>query len=74
MPLTAKGEKILANFKKEYGEKEGEKNFYASANAGTITGVHHDEAHVCGEPGMTLADIQMKNRQYWAQWASDKRS
>ncbi len=38
MPLTEKGRKILKNFKKEYG-KEGESNFYASINAGKITGV-----------------------------------
>lgn len=39
MPLTAKGEKIRANFIKEYGEKKGEEYFYRSKNAGTITGV-----------------------------------
>lgn len=40
MPLTKKGSKIMGNMKKEYGEKEGESVFYASANAGKITGVH----------------------------------
>ena len=40
MPLTAKGAKILANMKSEYGEKRGTSVFYASANKGTITGVH----------------------------------
>lgn len=40
MPLTKKGEKILANMEEQYGAKEGEKVFYASANKGTITGVH----------------------------------
>lgn len=40
MPLTAKGEKILAAMKKEYGDKEGERRFYAAINNGTITGVH----------------------------------
>ena len=39
MPLTEKGQKILANMKREYGEKEGERNFYKSRNAGTISGV-----------------------------------
>lgn len=38
MPLTAKGQKILANFKKEYGDKKGTSNFYASINAGRISG------------------------------------
>jgi hypothetical protein len=40
MPLTAKGSKILEAMKKQYGEKRGEEVFYASANAGKITGVH----------------------------------
>jgi uncharacterized protein len=39
MPLTAKGEKILAAMIEEYGEEEGKKIFYASKNAGTISGV-----------------------------------
>lgn len=39
MPLTGKGAKIKAAMKKEYGKKEGEKVFYASANKGTIKGV-----------------------------------
>lgn len=39
MPLTAKGEEIMAAMKKEYGAEEGERNFYASRNAGTIKGV-----------------------------------
>lgn len=40
MPLTAKGKRILAAMQKEYGDQEGKRVFYASANAGTITGVH----------------------------------
>jgi len=40
MPKTEKGEKILANMKKQYGAKKGEQVFYASENKGTITGVH----------------------------------
>jgi hypothetical protein len=40
MPLTPKGEKVLANMKKEYGAKKGEQVFYASAKKGTISGVH----------------------------------
>ena len=40
MPLTKKGEKILRAMKKEYGAKKGMKVFYASANKGTIKGVH----------------------------------
>ncbi len=40
MPLTKKGNKILANMEKEYGAKKGKEVFYASANKGTIKGVH----------------------------------
>jgi uncharacterized protein len=39
MPLTAKGRKILAAMQEEYGEEEGKRVFYASKNAGKITGV-----------------------------------
>ena len=40
MPLTKKGAKIKAAMTKEYGEEKGEEVFYASANKGTIKGVH----------------------------------
>lgn len=39
MPLTSKGEEILANMKKEYGPEKGEQVLYASKNAGTVTGI-----------------------------------
>jgi hypothetical protein len=39
MPLNAKGQKILAAMIEQYGEEEGTRIFYASKNAGTITGV-----------------------------------
>lgn len=39
MPLTKKGEEILAAMKNEYGANKGEKVFYASRNAGKIGGV-----------------------------------
>ena len=39
MPLTAKGEKIKGAMQKEYGAEKGERVFYASKNAGTISGV-----------------------------------
>lgn len=39
MPLTDKGEKIMGAMQKEYGAKEGESVFYASKNAGRISGV-----------------------------------
>lgn len=39
MPLTSKGSDILAKMKSEYGDEKGEQVFYASKNAGTISGV-----------------------------------
>jgi hypothetical protein len=40
MPLTKKGSKIMRAMEKEYGAKKGKRVFYASANKGTIRGVH----------------------------------
>lgn len=40
MPLTSKGQEVMNAMQKEYGAKKGEEVFYASANAGKITGVH----------------------------------
>ena len=40
MPLTKKGQTIMTKMKEEYGAKKGKKVFYASANKGTIKGVH----------------------------------
>lgn len=45
MPLTAKGEKIERAMEKQYGEKKGEQVFYASKNAGTISGVDAAAPH-----------------------------
>ena len=39
MPLTDKGRKILAEMQEQYGEEKGKQVFYASKNAGRITGV-----------------------------------
>ncbi|MGH8321596.1 MAG: hypothetical protein ACRESI_06550 [Gammaproteobacteria bacterium] len=39
MPLTAKGKEILQHMEKEYGAKKGTSVFYASKNAGKISGV-----------------------------------
>mgnify|MGYP001601663844 FL=1 len=41
MPLTKKGGKIKRAMVRQYGKKKGERVFYASENAGTITGVAH---------------------------------
>lgn len=41
MPKTAKGKKIFRRMQKSYPTKEkAEEVFYASANKGTISGVH----------------------------------
>ena len=40
MPLTKKGSKIKRAMTKAYGTKKGTRVFYASMNAGTISGVH----------------------------------
>ena len=40
MPQTKKGKKIMKAMKEEYGKEKGEAVFYASANKGTIKGVH----------------------------------
>lgn len=40
MPLTPKGREIQDAMKETYGPKKGKEVFYASANKGTIKGVH----------------------------------
>lgn len=39
MPLTTKGNKIMSAMKSQYGDKKGTSVFYASRNAGKISGV-----------------------------------
>jgi|TARA_R100000030_G_C3214978_1_gene114373 hypothetical protein len=39
MPLTDKGKKIMQSMKRTYGGRKGEQVFYATRNAGKITGV-----------------------------------
>ena len=39
MPLTEKGKKIMKSMQKQYEKKKAEEVFYASKNAGKITGV-----------------------------------
>lgn len=39
MPLTDKGQKIMSSMMDTYGSKKGESVFYASKNAGKISGV-----------------------------------
>jgi len=50
MPLTKKGRKIKRAMQRPkskggYGSKKGERVFYASANKGTIKGVHGKRKH-----------------------------
>jgi len=45
MPLNEKGKKIKAAMKKEYGDKKGERVFYASENKGTIKDVTKKKKH-----------------------------
>lgn len=45
MPLTEKGKKILGSMKKSYGsEKKAKSVFYASINAGKLTGAERNRA------------------------------
>lgn len=62
MPLTAKGNEILAAMKKEYGDKKGEEVFYASKNAGKITGVDSDERADAGYE--IWEDPELKDEKY----------
>lgn len=39
MPLTDKGETILANLTKEYGAEKAKQVLYAGKNKGTFTGI-----------------------------------
>ena len=71
MPLTEKGTEIMQNMKSQYGEEKGKQVFYASKNAGKISGVddmnggteglksYGDDAHhheIKGETGPEIAD------------------
>ena len=40
MPLTAKGKKVLASMKEQYGAKKGKEVFYASIKKGKLKGAH----------------------------------
>jgi len=43
MPLNAKGKKIFASMKKQYGPEKGERVFYASKHKGTIKDVEKEK-------------------------------
>ena len=42
MPLTAKGEEILANLTREYGAEHAKRVLYAGKNSGRFTGIDDD--------------------------------
>ena len=50
MPLTKKGDEILSHMTDAYGAKKGKAVFYASANKGTIHGVHGGKKKHRGNP------------------------
>ena len=58
MPLTDKGEKIMQSMKRTYGGKKGEEVFYATRNAGKITGV--EEKAKGGRTGKTRKSSKSK--------------
>lgn len=58
MPLTAKGNEILSNMIKEYGEEKGREVFYASKNARTITGVDSDLVGVNTSAGFDTPQLK----------------
>ena len=39
MPLTQKGHEVMQHMEQQYGPEKGEQVFYASRNAGKLTGV-----------------------------------
>ena len=58
MPLTKKGEDIMQSMKRTYGGKKGEQVFYATANAGKISGV--EEKAKGGKVGKTRKSSRPK--------------
>ena len=60
----------------EYGEKKGEETFYASKNAGTITGVDSVDAAPAPDietipVNVTAAEVNRQNMQFWYQQIDD---
>ena len=46
MPLTPKGRKIKRAMREQYGAEKGERVFHASAQKGTIEGVHRGKKKI----------------------------
>lgn len=65
MPLTPKGNKIMSNMKQQYGNKKAKKVFYASRNAGTISGVDPGSKVSSSKqdrPGRSIIDVECHQR------------
>ena len=60
MPLTKKGQDIMQSMKRTYGGKKGEQVFYATANAGKISGV--EEKAKGGKVGKLANRRSLKRR------------
>src|ERR1700728_667907 len=60
MPLSAKGSKIMAAMRKQYGEKEGTSVFYASKNKGNISGVDGSTRDGQDPQNQAIMDALMK--------------
>lgn len=61
MPLTKKGSTIIEKMKQSYGsKKKAEQVFYASKNAGTITGVDMDKKSKIKKKVKSKAKKKMK--------------
>jgi hypothetical protein len=56
MPLTEKGSKIKAAMTKQYGAEKGEQVFYASKNAGKISGVDNMSDNFGGSSTSSIAN------------------
>jgi hypothetical protein len=63
MPLTEKGEKVMASMKKQYGPEKGKQVFYASKNAGKLTGVD-DDAHIAPHLKGTITRLRDDDNQH----------
>lgn len=60
MPLTSKGTEIKDNMTKTYGAKKGAQVFYASKNAGKITGV--DESMVTAPSAGVIPSVPVRRK------------
>jgi hypothetical protein len=65
MPLTEKGREIMRAMKEQYGEEQGERVFYASKNAGKISGVDEAPESGTGSSIASLAQLNAANRKLW---------